>query len=130
LMLDGPADAKAKKQDNKSMDALLKEVQKGKPEPAAKHEAPAEDLPSLTASDIARVMGGLKVRGKECARSAGQTGVAEMKLAVAKDGSVSSATVGGKLAGSPLAACIERAARASNFPRSTGLRFDYRLDVR
>jgi hypothetical protein len=130
LMLDTPAEGKGKKQDSKNMDALLKEVQKGKPEPAARREVPAEDAPSLTASDIARVMGGLKVRGKECARTVGQTGVAEMKLAVAKDGSVSSASVGGKLAGTPLAACIEKAARSATFPRSNGLRFDYRLDVR
>jgi hypothetical protein len=49
---------------------------------------------------------------------------------VSKDGNVTGVSVGGKLANTPVAGCIEKAARAASFPRSAGLRFDYRIDVR
>jgi hypothetical protein len=75
-------------------------------------------------------MASVKTRGNDCAQRLGAKGVAELKLAVGKDGKVTDARVGGKLANTPLGACIEKAARASSFPPSSGLRFDYRIDVR
>jgi hypothetical protein len=128
LMADGTADNKDKKRGSKTIDALLKDVQKTDAEPT-KQEA-AQPVPPLSQADIARVMAGVKTRGKDCAQRLGQSGVLDLKVVVGKDGSVANASVGGKLASTPLAACIEKVMRASSFPRSTGLRFDYRLDVR
>ena len=131
LMADVVTDnkGKGKKHDSKDIDSMLKDVQKSNPEPAPKREAPAA-LPPLSPSDISKVMAGVKTHGNECAQRLGQKGVAELKLVVGKDGKVTSANVGGKLANTPVAACIEKAARAATFPPSSGLRFDYRIDVR
>ena len=128
LMADVVTDNKDKKRGNKGIDALLKDVQKGNAE-STKHEA-APTAPPLSQADITRVMAGVKARGKDCAQRLGQAGVADLKIVVGKEGNVTDATVSGKLANTPVGACIEKVMRASSFPRSTGLRFDYRLDVR
>ena len=129
LMADGVTDRKSKPHQDKGLDALLNDVQKGKPDSPPKHDAPAP-LPSLSQSDITRVMAEVKTRGKECARQLGQKGIAELNLVVGKEGRVTQVSVGGNVANTPLAACIEKAVRAASFPRSAGLRFDYRIDVR
>ena len=131
LMADVVTDSKGKDKprESKSLDALLKDVQKGKPDAPPKQDAPAP-LPQLSQADISRVMAGVKTRGKDCARQLEQKGVAELNLVVGKDGRVTQVSVGGSVANTPLAACIEKAVRAASFPRSAGLRFDYRLDVR
>jgi hypothetical protein len=131
LMADGIADRKGKDKprQDKGLDALLNDVQKSKPDSPPKHDVPAP-LPPLSQADIFRVMAGVKARGKDCARQLGQKGVAELSLVVGKHGGVTEVSVGGSMANTPLAACIEKAVRAATFPRSAGLRFDYRLDVR
>jgi hypothetical protein len=129
LMADSPGDGKAKKHESKDIDALLKDVQKPRVEPAAKKEAPPP-APSLSAADIARVMSGVKARGKECATKLGQKGVAELKISVSKSGAVSDVHLGGKLVDTPVGACIEKVTRAAVFPPSSGLVFDYRVDAR
>jgi len=131
LMADVVTDNKGKnkKRENKDIDAMLKDVQKSNPEPPPKREAPPP-LPPLAPADISRVMAGVKSRGNDCAQRLGAKGVAELKLVVGKDGKVNDVRVGGKLANTPLGACIEKAARAASFPPSSGLRFDYRIDVR
>jgi hypothetical protein len=131
LMADVVTDSKGKDKprENKSLDALLKDVQKGKPEAPPKQEA-AAPLPQLSQADISRVMAGVRTRGKDCAHQLGQKGIAELTLVVGKEGRVTQVSVGGNVANTPLAACIEKAVRAASFPRSAGLRFDYRLDVR
>ena len=130
LMADGASDTKGKKRDSKDLDALLKDVQKSKPEPVkAKREEPAP-ASALSSSDISRVMAGVKVRANECAHRLSQPGNAEMKITVSKDGAVTDVQMSGKAAGTPLGACIEKATRAAKFPASSGLKFDYRLDAR
>ena len=129
LMADGVADSKGKKRESKDLDALLQDVQKSKPESPPKREAPPPAA-SLSPSDISRVMAGVKTRGNECAQRLGQKGIAELKITVGKDGHVTDVHVGGKVADTPLAACVEKAARAATFPPSSGLRFDYRIDCR
>ncbi len=128
-MTDGVADSKGKKRESKDLDALLKDVQKSKPEPPPKREAPPPPA-SLSASDISKVMAGVKTRGNQCAQRLGQKGVAELKITVGKDGHVTDVNVGGKVADTPLGACVEKATRAATFPPSSGLRFDYRIDCR
>jgi hypothetical protein len=130
LMADGVGDSKGKKRDSKDLDALLKDVQKSKPEPKAKHEEPPPPAAALSPSDISRVMAGVKTRSNDCAHRLGQKGNAELKITVGKDGRVSDVTLGGNVANTPLGACIEKATRAATFPASSGLRFDYRIDAR
>ena len=127
LMADGVADSKGKK--SKDLDALLKDVQKSKPEPPPKREPPPPPS-ALSPADISRVMAGVKTRGNACAQRLGQSGNAELKITVGKDGRVTAVNVGGKMADTPLGACIEKATRAATFPASSGLKFDYRIDVR
>ena len=129
LMADAPGDGKGKKHDSKDIDALLKDVQKPRAEPAPKKEAPAP-APSLSAADIARVMNGVKARSKECASKLAQKGVAELKITVGKSGAVSDVHLGGKLVNTPVGACVEKVTRAAVFPPSSGIVFDYRVDAR
>jgi hypothetical protein len=129
LMADVMTDGKGKpKKHDKAIDAMLKDVQKSGPAPAAKREeAPA--LEPLTSSDIAKAMAGVKTRASACAQRLGQSGIAELKIVVGKDGKVHDVNVGGKVAGSPLGACIEKAVRATTFRPNAGLRFDYRIEA-
>ena len=127
LMADGVADSKGKK--SKDLDALLKDVQKSKPEPPPKREAPPP-ASALSPADISRVMAGVKGRSNSCAQRLGQMGNAELKITVGKDGHVTDVKVGGKLADTPLGACIDKATRSATFPVSSGLKFDYRIDAR
>jgi len=60
LMADGVADSKGKKRASKDLDALLKDVQKGNPEPKVKHEDPPPPAAALSPSDISRVMTGVR----------------------------------------------------------------------
>jgi hypothetical protein len=120
---------KGKKENSKEMDAILKDVQKAEPAPVAKKPPPAA-APPLSPTEISSAMGQLKVRGNACAHRAGRGGTAELKIAVSKEGRVTDVKVGGKLAGTPVATCIEQAARAITFRPNAGLRFDYRMDVR
>lgn len=120
---------KGKKRESKAIDAMLKDVQKSEPAPSSKRAEPTA-LPPLSAADIAKVMAKVKTRGKSCAQQFGGKGIAELNLTVGKDGKVSDAVVGGNVADTPLAACIQKAARAATFPPNAGLRFDYKIDVR
>ena len=129
LMADGVSGSKGKKRDSKDLDALLKDVQKSKPEPPPKREAPPPP-PSLSAADISKVMAVVKTRSNSCAQRLGQQGIAELKITVSKGGAVTDVQLGGKIANTPLAACIEKATRAATFPPSSGLKFDYRIDAR
>jgi hypothetical protein len=89
LMADVVTDRKGKNtlHEGKGLDALLKDVQKSKPDSPPKQDAPAS-LPPLSQADISRVMAGVKIRGKECARQLGQKGIAGLSLVVGKEGSV------------------------------------------
>jgi hypothetical protein len=118
----------AKRSTSKEIDVMLKGVQKSEPPPPPKRAEPAP-LPPLTASDIATAMAGVKTSANGCGRRFGQSGVADLKLTVGRDGRVTDAAVQGKLADSPIAQCIAKAARRTTFPRSAGLKFDYRIAV-
>ena len=120
---------KSKKQDNKEMDVLLKGVQKSDQAPVVKKEEPAS-APPLAPADISAAMAQVKVRGNACAKRLGRAGTAELKITVAKDGKVSDVQLGGKLAGTPVAGCIEQAVKSASFRPNAGLRFDFRMDVR
>ena len=128
LMADVVTERKDKPRTGKGVDAILNKVHDGRAEtPAREVQAP---LPPLSQTDISRVMAGVRMRGKDCARKFDQDGIAELTLVVGKDGAVTDVSLGGKLTNTLVGACIEKAARAAAFPRSAGLRFEYRIDVR
>jgi outer membrane biosynthesis protein TonB len=128
MMSDVVTDGKGKpKKHDKDIDAMLKDVQKSGPAPVAKREEPAPA--SLTPSDIAKAMAEVKTRANACAQSLGQSGLAQLKIAVGKDGNVTDVSVGGKVSNTPLGACIEKAVRAATFRPNAGLRFDYRIEA-
>ena len=131
LMADGPGAGKAhdKRNTSREIDSMLKDVQKSDPAPAAKRAEPAS-APSLTAADIGRVMSGVKSNAAECGKRFGESGVADLKLTVGKDGTLSNVAIRGKLADSPAGRCVVQAARNAVFPHNSGLTFDYRIDVR
>lgn len=131
-LMNGVGDSgKGKKSGSREIDNMLKEVQKSNPEPAPKREVAAPTAAPLTSADISKAMAVVKARGNDCAHRTGQSGTAELNMTVGKDGKVTDVRVGGKIAGSPLASCIEKAARVAPFrPNAGGLRFDYRIDVR
>lgn len=131
LMNDVVSDPKGgkPKKDNKEMDALLKDVQKSDPAPAAKKEQPAS-APPLSPADISAAMAQVRVKGNACAQRFGRSGTAELKVTVARDGRVTDVQLGGKLAATPVAGCIEQAVKTASFRPNAGLKFDYRMDVR
>ena len=133
LMGDGPSTggtAHEKRSTSREIDAMLKDVQKSDPAPAPKRVEPAAAAPSLTAADIGRVMGGVKSNAAACGKRFGESGVADLKLTVGKDGTMANVAIRGKLADTPVGRCVVQAARNAEFPRNSGLTFDYRIDVR
>jgi hypothetical protein len=97
---EGGAKSKGSRSTSKDIDAMLKDVQKSNPVPAPKRIEPPE-APPLTSADIARAMAGVKTSADACGKRLGQTGVADLKLTVGKDGKVNAVSVGGKAAGRP-----------------------------
>jgi hypothetical protein len=133
LMADSPsAGAKAhdKRSASRDIDDMLKGVQKPDAQTTPKRAESSAAASALTASDISRVMGGVKSGAAGCGKRFDESGVAELKLTVGKDGAVSNVAIRGKLAGSPAGQCVVQAARGAVFPRNSGLTFDYRIDVR
>jgi hypothetical protein len=124
----GSGRPKDRRSTSREIDDMLKDVQKSQPAPRPTRTEPAP-LPSLTASDIATVMAGVKTGARACGRRFGQTGVVDLRLAVAKNGKVTDVALRGKLADLPISECITRAARGAAFPPNSGLKFDYRIDV-
>jgi len=133
LMADVAADGKGKgkKGVSRSIDDMLKNVQKSTPSPAVKREAPAPPaLEPLSPSDISKTMATVKTRANGCAKRLRDSGTAELKITVGKTGRVTDVRVGGKVSNTPLGACIEKVVRAAVFRPNAGLRFDYRIDAR
>jgi len=119
---------KDRRNTSKEIDAMLKNVQKSEPAPPPERMEPAPP-PSLTASEIAKVMVGVKTGANACGKRFGQHGVADLKLTVGKNGNVTDVAIRGKLADSPIAQCVAKAVRSAAFPPNAGLKFDYRIDI-
>lgn len=120
--------AKDRGKSSKAIDAMLQDVQKSRPAPRPARAEP-EALPSLTSSDIAKVMAGVKSGAKACGKRFGQSGVADLRLTVGKDGKVTDVAVRGTLAGLPVSDCITQVVQGASFPPNSGLKFNYRIDV-
>jgi len=122
--------SKDRRSSSKSIDEMLKDVQRSHPAPRPTRAEPEpEPLPSLTSSDIARAMAGVKTGANTCGRRFEQRGVADLRITVGKNGKVSDVALRGKLAGSPVSDCITQAVQGASFPPNSGLKFNYRIDV-
>jgi hypothetical protein len=132
LMAGGPSGDKVhdKRSTSKEIDAMLKGVQKSDGQPAPKKAEAVNANPPLTAAEIARAMSGVKSSAAECGRRSGESGVADLKVTVGRDGAISNVALRGRLADTPAGQCVVRAVRNAVFPHNSGLTFDYRIDVR
>ncbi|MDQ3037189.1 MAG: hypothetical protein M3Y87_32650, partial [Myxococcota bacterium] len=59
---------------------------------------------------------------RACAES--EHGVATVRIVVAGSGRVTTATVSGRFAGTPVGSCVARAVRTGRFPQFSGDRFE------
>jgi predicted Zn finger-like uncharacterized protein len=91
---------------------------------------PAAALPPLSQSDIVSAMRAVQPKVKECFNQYKVPGIANVSLAVAKGGRVSSAVVTGKLAGTPTGACVESAAKSAKFPPCEAMSFPWPFPLR
>jgi hypothetical protein len=73
-------------------------------------------LATLTQHDIVAAMSALQPKVQACGNTFRIPGTATASISVARDGKVSSATVTGKFAGTPLGECVEAAAKSAEFP--------------
>ncbi len=80
----------------------------------AKPAAPRLARTSLSADDIKRALTLVAPRAKACFN--GTEGTAAVQLTVAPSGKISKVVITGVFAGTPTAACVERAVRSTSFP--------------
>ncbi len=98
--------------------------------PAPTMEAPAEmeaapaNLPETPSrASIARALGGLTSRMRQCAGD--QVGLATARIRVSNDGQVQTANIGGSpFGGTPQGACMENVVKTARFPRFSRPYFD------
>lgn len=80
------------------------------------HDKSPVKLATLTQRDIIAAMSALQPKVQACGNTFRIPGTATANISVARDGKVSSATVTGKFAGTPLGECVEAAAKLAEFP--------------
>jgi hypothetical protein len=83
-----------------------------------KAAAPRLARKSLSADDIKRGMTAVAAQAQAC--FTGTSGLASVRLTVAPSGQVSKVAITGPFAGTPTAACVERAVKATRFPAWDG----------
>jgi len=96
--------------DEPSFDELVHEAGIGSAAPAK----PKLDRQSLSPEDIKRGLGAVAGQARAC--FTGTEGVAAVRLTVAPTGKVTKVTTTGPFAGTPTAACVERAVKSATFP--------------
>ena len=96
--------------DEPSFDELVKQAGVAPAKPAA----PRLDRKALSADDIKRAMTAVTASAKAC--FTGTEGLATVRLTVAPSGKVTKVTTSGPFAGTPTAACVERAVKSAMFP--------------
>jgi len=119
----------AKPKKGGSIDDLLDQVGTskrggGSDEPKPKKPSAAA-LPSLSQGDIVSAMKAVQPKVKECYNQFKVPGIANVSIAVAKGGRISSATVAGKFAGTPSGTCVEAAAKTAKFPPCEAMSFPW-----
>lgn len=116
-----PAPAPKKKGGKDDLDELLNSASPGGDKKAEKKEAADDNLPEqLEKGQIVGGMGKIKSTVYNCYLQYKVPGVAMVAVTIGKSGKVSSASVGGELAGTPTGACVERAVKSATFPPFKG----------
>jgi hypothetical protein len=95
--------------------------------PRGHHPEDANGPPAnqLRRDEIATVMRAAESGVKACGRAAGVDGSVFVGLVVQANGGVSAATVTGRLAGSPLAGCVEQTLKSVRFRPNAGMSLTY-----
>jgi hypothetical protein len=85
------------------------------------------ETPSDPLSKQAFLAGVNAIKGKvaECHTFYGESGLVMVDIVVGRSGRVSAAFATGRLAGTPVASCVERAVLSASFPPSSGLSTPY-----
>jgi hypothetical protein len=95
----------------------------------AETRQPSAEFVTLTQSDIITAMKAVQHRMQACAIQFEAQGTAVANINVASGGSVSSATVTGNFAGTPVGACVEVAAKSAKFPPCEATAFPWPITL-
>ncbi|HEY5935237.1 MAG TPA: hypothetical protein VIU61_11395 [Kofleriaceae bacterium] len=103
---------KNEKNEEPSFEELLKEA--NIPDNKKLDDKPKLEKKSLSSADIKKGMSSVAAKAQGCYN--GTQGTAAVKLVVDPSGKVSKVSVTGAFAGTPVAACVEKAVKAAAFP--------------
>jgi hypothetical protein len=112
------------------LDKKLATVQKGEAAPAAKAAAASTKAAPLSRADIETAMKGVKDEMGDCYAKTGKGGPVDLSISVSPEGDVKNTVIKGDMAGTSTGACVAQKVKATVFPPSTGLNFNYRLVVK
>lgn len=90
---------------------------------------PSAEFVTLTQSDIFTAMKAVQHKVQACAIQFEAQGTAAANISVASGGRVSSATVTGKFAGTPVGTCVEVAAKSAKFPPCEATAFPWAITL-
>lgn len=107
-----PTTKSADKNEEPSFEELLKEA--NIPDNKKVDDKPKLEKKSLSGADIKKGMSAVAGKAQGCYN--GTQGTASVKLVVDPSGKVSKVSVTGAFAGTPVAACVEKAVKAATFP--------------
>jgi hypothetical protein len=107
---------KTEKTEEPSFEELLKEA--NIPDKKAADDKPKLEKKSLSSADIKKGMSSVAAKAQGCYN--GTQGTAAVKLVVDPSGKVSKVSVTGAFAGTPVAACVEKAVKGASFPAWDG----------
>jgi len=100
------------KNEEPSFEELLKEA--NIPDKKQAEDKPKLEKKSLSSADIKKGMSSVAAKAQGCYN--GTQGTAAVKLVVDPSGKVSKVSVSGAFAGTPVAACVEKAVKGASFP--------------
>jgi predicted Zn finger-like uncharacterized protein len=111
-----------------SIDDLLEGALGARRQPVVREDkrsaAPAPEPASsgpLAKEAVVKGMNGVRPKVAECYTQFKVPGQVMVNVVIGKNGKVTTATAGGKFAGTPTGACVEKAVKSASFPPSDGL---------
>ncbi|HVZ86981.1 MAG TPA: hypothetical protein VHG72_08425, partial [Polyangia bacterium] len=96
-------------------------------DPSRKADVP---VGPLSKSAVVAGMNSVKPKIQACYNEYKVQGMAMVNVVIGRSGKVTSATVGGKFAGTPTGSCVEKAVKSAGFPPSEGLTTPYPFQLR
>lgn len=104
-----------------ALSVLLDQASPERPPPSTpppNHEPPVVE--QLSRSEIAAGLRQVQPEIRSCFQRFAKSGAAPIDLVIRGDGKIATATARGAVAGTPVGACLEQAARQAGFPRFSG----------